>query len=60
MGNELVEEVKSSILGKFKIKIKSNHTTIGQSIEGIILNGKRYDKEYKINSTLRQNDIRGK
>lgn len=59
MDNELVKEVKSSIVIKFKIKLKP-YRTIGQSIEGIILNGKRYDKEYKINSTLRQNDIRGK
>lgn len=31
-----------------------------QTTEQVITNGKRYDKEYKINSTLRQNDIRGK
>jgi hypothetical protein len=47
MGNELVKEVKSSIVITFKIKFKPNHTTIGESIEGIILNGKRYDKIYK-------------
>ena len=59
MGNELVEVVRSSMMITFKIMFKSNRT-IGQSIEGIILNGKRYDKEYKINSIIRQNDIRGK
>lgn len=31
-----------------------------QTTEQVITNGKRYDKEYKINSTLRQNDTRGK
>ena len=31
-----------------------------QTTEQVIKNGKRYDKEYKINSTLRQNDNRGK
>jgi len=31
-----------------------------QTTEQIINDGKRYDKECKINSTLRQNDIRGK
>ena len=59
MDNELVEYVRSSMMVTFKIRFKSSRT-IGQSIEGIIQNGKRYDKEYKINSTLRQNDIRGK
>lgn len=47
MGNELVKEVRPSLLWMFKIKFKSNRTSIGQSIEGIILNGKRYDKIYK-------------
>lgn len=48
MDNELVKEVRSTTLViSFKIKFKSNHTTIGQSIEGIILNGKRYDKKGK-------------
>lgn len=31
-----------------------------QTTEQVIKNGKRYDKEYKIDSTLRQNDTRGK
>ena len=49
----------------FKIILYQSTRTVGQSIEGqsiegIIENGKRYDKECKINSTLRQNDIRGK
>lgn len=59
MGNELVKEVRSSMVVMFKIKFKP-YRTICQSIEGIIQNGKRYDKEYKINSIIRQNDIRGK
>jgi len=60
MGNELVKEVKSSTIVNFKIILYQSTRTVGQSIEGIIQNGKRYDKECKINSTLRQNDIRGK
>lgn len=35
-------------------------TTMLLTIEDIINDGKRYDKEYKINSSLRQNDNRGK
>ena len=47
MDNELVKEVRSTTLViSFKIKLKPDRT-IGQSIEGIILNGKRYDKIYK-------------
>ena len=58
MGNELVKEVKSSsIVVTFKIKYKSSGTVgqsivgqsmVGQSIEGIIENGKRYDKNCKL------------
>lgn len=49
MDNELVKEVRSTTLvTSFKIKLKSDRT-IGQSIEGIILNGKRYDKIYMEN-----------
>jgi len=53
MGNELVKEVKSSsIVVTFKIKYKSTGT-VGQSIVGIIQNGKRFDKKYKISNILR-------
>lgn len=52
----MVKEVRSSIVITFKIKFKSKLLTI----EDIIKDGKRYDKEYKINSSLRQNDNRGK
>ena len=49
----MVKEVKSSsIVVTFKIKFKSTGT-VGQSIEGIIENGKRFDKNCKV-------DTRGK
>lgn len=52
MGNELVKYIRSSMMVTFKIRFKSSRT-IGQSIEGIIENGKRYNKECKINNILR-------
>jgi hypothetical protein len=46
----MVKEVKSSsIVVTFKIKFKSTGT-VGQSIEGIIENGKRFDKNCKVDT----------
>jgi hypothetical protein len=51
MGRDLVKKVLVSRIGLIRMSPR---------IDEIIKDGKRYGKEYKINSTLRQNDIRGK
>ena len=51
MEKDLVKKVLVSPIGLIGMSL---------TIDDIIKDGKRYDKEYKIDSTLRQNDNRGK
>ena len=65
MCDELVKEVRSSIQEKMLSGLVDNYNPIGLigmslTIDDIINDGKRYDKECKINSSLRQGNTRDK
>lgn len=51
MEKDLVKKVLVSRIGLIRMSLR---------IDEIIKDGKRYDKKYKINSTLRQNNGSGK
>jgi|688.fasta_scaffold01065_100 hypothetical protein len=61
MERDLIKIVKWTHRGKEQCIINPTTGIIKcQTTEEIIKNGKRYDKECKINSIFRHNDVRGK
>ena len=61
MERGMIKRVRGTNRGKEQCIIVPTTGVIKcQTTEQVIKNGKRYDKEYKINSIIRQNNIRGK